>query len=106
LAKSPPPECPTATLRFDIRRFWRQDKIGSGGPSGGGGGAAVWEAGGGGSYIDASGTVITELSGVPDPLGDGNGEVIIQIMIPEPSTIGLVGLGLAAMLAIIRRRRA
>jgi hypothetical protein len=66
---------------------------GGGAAGGGGGGGAAFEGcyscwcggcggSGGGSYIDASGTVITEVSGVSDPLGDGNGEVIIQAIAP------------------------
>jgi hypothetical protein len=84
---------------------------GGGGYSGGGGGGGGWwgggfqggGGGGGGSYVDSQ-MVVTEVSGVSDPLGDGNGEVIIQT-IPEASTIGLVGLGLSALL-LFRRRKA
>ncbi|MGO9244427.1 MAG: PEP-CTERM sorting domain-containing protein [Verrucomicrobiia bacterium] len=81
---------------------------GGGGYGGGGGGGAlnaflIGGGGGGGSYIDVSGAPLTEVPGVPDPLGDGNGEVIIQ-SIPEPSTWTMVCIGFSALLVFYRRK--
>jgi hypothetical protein len=63
---------------------------GNGGAGGNGnGGGYGYFGGGGGSIIDASGTVLTEISGIASPDDSPNGEIIISDVspVPEPTTL-------------------
>jgi len=56
---------------------------------------------------DGSGNISGTWTGDNAPTDEGffNGVQIVQQVVPEPSTIGLLGLGAAAMLAVRRRRK-
>jgi hypothetical protein len=78
---------------------------GGGGYSGGNGADAGSDTGGGGggSYIDPSATDLIEFT---DSNGNqGNGEVTLDQIAPEPSTFGLLAAGIASLLLLRRRRR-
>ncbi len=80
---------------------------GGGGYGGGGGSGEGGGGGGGGSYIDSSGTILDEVSGVASPDDSPNGEIIITEVseVPEPTTLALVGLSGLSLSLFCRQRR-
>ncbi len=80
---------------------------GGGGYSGGSSGSGIFNTGGGGggSYINASGIVLAEFSGVASPDNSPNGEIVI-LAIPEPGAAGFIALGMLGAVFIFRWKKA